>query len=192
MSPQPVPEAGPTVQSDEDLRLKMTAMVAMLQAQAARARPDASLTASLKELSQMLDRPRFDAEVWLVHRQPNGTEDVQRQAGRFASRASFAFAPVTINTTRGAVSVDVTTVLQMSPETTAPPLSVRISRRIRGAGSPPVDNAGGSDRLLAIPKPGDVLSFELPPLVGPMKDLLAGHAFSLRLHIAPHPQTPIR
>jgi len=176
---------GPTVQSDDDLRLQMAALTELLKAQAARGNVDTGSTSAIEEMRRLLARPRFDAEVWLVHLLPNGREEVQRQATRFASRASIAFAPVSVSTAQGTVGVEVTAVLKMSPDPIARPLSVGISRRIHGAGSPPLDNSGGSDRLLTLPRPDEVVSFELPPLVGSMRDLLAGHAFSLRLRIAP-------
>lgn len=191
-APQPVPQAGPTVQSDDDLLLKMTALTQLLRAQALRGNVDAGRTGALEELRQTLARPKVDAEVWLVHRLPNGTEDVQRQAARFASRATIAFAPVSIATARGTVSVDVTAVLQLSSGTAAPPLSVGITRHIRGAGSPTLDSSGGSDRVMALPKSDQVLSFELPPFVGSMRDLLAGHTFSLRLRIGPAAPAAVR
>jgi hypothetical protein len=180
---------GPTVQSDDDLRTKLTALLLVLRAQAQRTNGDASVVAGLDELSQIVSRPRFDAEVWLVHRLPNGTEEVQRQAARFASRSEIAFAPVAIATARGTVNIDVAAVLQVS---TAPsqPLSVRISRRIKRDGPPPVDNAGGSNRLMDLPKPDEVLSFELPALVGPSTYLLDGHSFSIRLRMGPQSAQP--
>jgi len=196
--PATVAGATPTVQSDEDLRLQMMAMLRLLHARVERTRSsppvapargdaaavDASLAREVDALSGLLTRPRYDAEVWLVHRLPDGTEDVQRQAVRFASRASITYSPISIVTPHGTVRVDVTAVLQLQPGD-APRVDVRISRRIRSDGPPPLDNLGGSVQGIDVAKPGDVVSFEMPTLVGSASDLLAGHAFSLRVRVVP-------
>ena len=49
--------------------------------------------------------------------------------------------------------------------------------------TPFVDTRGATDMSLEMPKPGDVLSFELPPLQKATEDLLKGHTFSIRVRI---------
>ena len=49
--------------------------------------------------------------------------------------------------------------------------------------TPFVDTRGATDMSIEIPKPGDVLSFELPPLQKATEDLLKGHTFSIRVRI---------
>lgn len=55
----------------------------------------------------------YDAELWLVHRRPDGTETVQQQNLRFSGNAFEAkFPPVIVQSPRVAISVDVTAKLQ--------------------------------------------------------------------------------
>jgi hypothetical protein len=159
----------------------------------------------------------YDAELWLVHRRPDGTETVQQQTVRFSGAPrDYAFPPIAVTTSRGAVSIDVTGGLQVivgdpPPPTTstfsrgaggatytllairrdpnAPPppqrVMLTITRRARAAGSPTLDVGGGSQVLIDLPKPEDVLSFEFPQLQKSAEDLLRGHTFSLRVRVTP-------
>jgi hypothetical protein len=55
----------------------------------------------------------YDAELWLVHRKPDGTESVQEQTVRFSgSSGNFRFPPVQVNTSKGVVTLDITGRLQ--------------------------------------------------------------------------------
>jgi hypothetical protein len=159
----------------------------------------------------------YDAELWLVHRRPDGTETVQQQTLRFSGAPrDYAFPPIAVTTSRGAVTIDVTGRLQVivgdpPPPTTstfsrgaggttytllairrdpnAPPppqrVMLTITRRARAAGSPTLDVGGGSQVLIDLPKPEDVLSFEFPQLQKSAEDLLRGHTFSLRVRVTP-------
>lgn len=54
-------------------------------------------------------RGAYDAEIWLVHRKPDGTEAVQQQTVRFSSAArEFAFPPIQIAGADGALTLDIT------------------------------------------------------------------------------------
>jgi len=60
--------------------------------------------------------------------------------------------------------------------------TLSIARHARRT-TPFVDTRGATDMSLEMPKPGDVLSFELPPLQKATEDLLKGHTFSIRVRI---------
>jgi hypothetical protein len=75
-----------------------------------------------------------------------------------------------------------------APETTAAPdtskIQLSISRRARSTAAA-LDTSGGSSMAIDLPKPEEVLSFELPALPKATEDLLAGHKFSIRLRVTP-------
>lgn len=55
----------------------------------------------------------YDAELWLVHRRPDGTETVQQQNARFSGGAFEAkFPPVSVQSSGGPITIDVTAKLQ--------------------------------------------------------------------------------
>ena len=187
----------------------------------------------------------YDAEIWLVHKKPDGTETVQQQTIRFgAMPAPFTFPPEEVAGSGGAITVDIAGAVQLnvpgarfynwstgygrglqsgfffrsdqtarggrgaaagqsagtgqggargqaasgaqaatSPETPATArFMLSIARHARRA-TPFVDTRGATDMALEMPKPGDVLSFELPPLQKATEDLLKGHTFSIRVRI---------
>jgi hypothetical protein len=130
--------------------------------------------------------PLFDAEIWLVHHLPGGSEDPRRQTVSFGARGTdFTFPVVRVETPRGEVTVEVTGRLQSNlPAERDRRLLVIIARRTRTAGPPPLDNSGGTSKSIALPAPTEVVSFELPP-VREATDVLAGHRFSLRLRVTP-------
>jgi hypothetical protein len=143
----------------------------------------------------------YDAELWLVHRKPDGTETVQQQTVHFGggrgTNGAFAFPPIQVPTAKGPITIDITGSLQSSVgsgdrqtltvvtppaanETTAQHLTISIDRRARAAG---LDITGGSHMVIDVPKPTDVTSFEFPALQKSTEDLLKGHQFSLRLQV---------
>ena len=176
----------------------------------------------------------YDAEIWLVHKKPDGTEVVQQQTVRFgAGPKPFVFPPEEVPGGGGAITVDISGSLQLngpgfqvlqlqpramaggesrpgnsparisrargsarprwpadtagqaaaSPETPATlRFMLSIARHARRT-TPFVDTRGATDMSLEMPKPGDVLSFELPPLQKATEDLLKGHTFSIRVRI---------
>ena len=173
----------------------------------------------------------YDAEIWLVHKKPDGTEVVQQQTVRFgAFPKPFVFPPEEVPGGGGAITVDIAGSLQLngpgyrffnftnfaqgyggrgaatgqfaradpptppspparagqaaaSAETpTTPRFMLSIARHARRT-TPFVDTRGATDMSLEMPKPGDVLSFELPPLQKATEDLLKGHTFSIRVRI---------
>ena len=181
----------------------------------------------------------YDAEIWLVHKGPDGREAVQQQTLRFSGTArEFSFPPIDVSGRGGPITIDITGRLQSISGRAAlrvqqsgvglresrlandpafeamrarqaqlaqqgqgrgrgsaagvdygdpnqPPMfAVSISRRARRA-SPFIDTRGATDVSIEIPKPSDVLSFELPPLQRETEDLLKGHTFSIRLRVTP-------
>lgn len=166
---------------------------------------------SVKSLRVM--RPAmYDAELWLVHRGPNGTETVQQQTVRFdGSGATYAFPPIQVSTARGTITLDITGKLQAfvgdppdpnRPDTRlvllraalsssglgselAQRIMLSISRRARATGAPLLDITGGSSMAMDMPSATDVLSFEFPALQKATEDLLKGHQFSLRMRLTP-------
>jgi hypothetical protein len=154
----------------------------------------------------------YDAELWLVHRRPDGAEHVQLQNVRFAGTSlDYKFPPVQVTTSRGTITIDVTGRLQaivgtevIDRETARlyvvelkerpaqqrsadqqQRIMLSINRRARMTGPPLLDINGGSGMLIEVPSPDDVLSFEFPPLQKAAEDLLRGHTFSLRVRLAP-------
>ncbi len=59
---------------------------------------------------------RYTSELWLVHKQPNGEEQVQQLSIQFGrAGADYSFPPVQVNTSKGVVMVDITGRLEMNP-----------------------------------------------------------------------------
>lgn len=156
----------------------------------------------------------YDAELWLVHRHPDGTETTQQQTVRFTGTdQAFTFPNVAVPTAKGDISLDISGTLRavagddpnvQSPfgpnfstgfhsfdfktwvtGDTAIRLAVSIARRARAGGTPPLDTRGGSYFLMDVPAPADVVSFEFPSLQKATEDLLKGHSFSLRIKVTP-------
>jgi hypothetical protein len=169
---------------------------------------------------QLVGQGSYDAEIWLVHKKPDGTEVVQQQTVRFgANPKPFVFPPEEVAGGGGPITVDIRGSLQLngpgwryynfatgnrgamtgqfartdqtvaanksaaSPET---PATVRfmlsIARHAKRT-TPFIDTRGATDVSVEMPKPGDVLSFELPPLQKATEDLLKGHTFSIRVRL---------
>jgi hypothetical protein len=127
----------------------------------------------------------YEAEIWLVHKQPGGTESVQQMSGGFAGMPwKFSFPQVQVAGSAGPVLVDITGSLQLLNGPDSPLLVVSIARRARRA-KPFLDTTGTTDVSMEVPKPDDVLSFELPPLQKSVEDLVKGHTFSIRLRMKP-------
>ena len=129
----------------------------------------------------------FDAELWLVRTGPDSrTLEIKQIALRVhSSGARFAFPAMIVTTARGPVTVEVTGELRgyVAPGETAQ-LVVVIDRHVIRELAPRTMHSGTGKRI-EMPAPGDIVSFEMPTLsVGPEQDL-AGHQFSLRIHVTP-------
>jgi hypothetical protein len=129
---------------------------------------------------------QFGAEVWLVHKLPSGTEDVQRltlEFGRISTR--FSFPPVEVTKDGQKATVDVGGVLRIATVGSEDKLTVSLGRTIKRK----ISSSGGSFTQCDIPGGNDVLSFELPVMTSRSDPSLAshfeGHAFSVRLRVTP-------
>jgi hypothetical protein len=106
----------------------------------------------------------FDAELWLMHTTPAGTERVQHQKVRMAAgRAAFSFAPSAIEGAKGDANVEFTgSLIRYRTPGGEDLLLVSMSRAITGGDVP----AGGYTRqtstLTPLPGPADVFAFEMP------------------------------
>lgn len=133
----------------------------------------------------------YDVNLWLVHSAPDKSDEVLHQTLRSAPRrAAFAFAPVTIDTPRGAVIVQVTGSVTVVDAASGQKLIFDTDRRVTfpQADQSPRDNAagarGGSISARPMPGPDDVLSFEMPPILMNGRPTVPDK-FSVRVQITP-------
>jgi len=133
---------------------------------------------------------------------------VQQQTlhfGGLGANGTFTFPSIQVQTSKGAITVDITGKIQaftgdqvpendrlrpmlmtsLDASSAAPHLSVSIDRRARATGPPLLDITGGSRMVIDVPSTSDVLSFEFPALQKSAEDLLKGHQFSLRVRVTP-------
>jgi hypothetical protein len=153
---------------------------------------DAAIADQRSLAAAMLDSARanlnapFEAELWLVHTWPAGSESLKQTIGVGPGGWSFSFAPMRTLTARGVAMVSVSGVLRLELTNGKPSgVLVELNRHVQSNAPPAVDTFGGSAKRIAMPSPTDVTAFELPPLQQPALDLLAGHQFSLRLQLTP-------
>lgn len=132
-----------------------------------------------------------DVNLWLVHSAPGRPDEVLHQALLATNRgADFAFSPVTVNTTNGAVVVQVTGSFAITSGDSDDQLVFVTNRRVTSARSDlPVrdtvpDSHGGSRTTTPLPGPDDVLAFEMPPLRVKGQAALPDQ-FSVRVRITP-------
>ena len=125
-----------------------------------------------------LPNASFLAELWLIHKLPDGAEESQRYATNLGEQgAPFGFPPVSVRTDSGAVAVEVSGRIT--------PVLIRDSAGIQlSIGRSVGRSMGGSFTSLPLPAPGEVLSFELPS-PSRSQDPLGDHRFSLRLRLTP-------
>jgi hypothetical protein len=147
--------------------------------------------------------PPLDAELWLVHRLPDGTEEVQQLKQRVGEE--FTFKPIVVPMTGANATVDVTgAVYQKYVNGIADGLSILIRRRVKTDGANAFELDGSSTSSIPTPSAGDVVSFPLPDptsgrissrgdisstagtrLQGNFSVGLAGHGFEIRLRVSP-------
>ena len=129
--------------------------------------------------------PIYAGELWFVHTRPDGTESVQQRLVTVGGDgAAFTFTPVTIDTSSGAVVVELTgrvRVTAASPDT--PALDVWINRLVQTNGGSSGEGFGGAHKTIPLREASEVVSFELPPLSGNARGLLRGHQFALRVRV---------
>ena len=101
------------------------------------------------------------ADLWLVHRRPDGTEQTELQSIQVGEK--FAFKPVTVVTTRGPVVIDVSGTLLQRLENNVPDgYGFNINRRIRSEGQPPLEVNGGSLVHVRPTASGEVVAIPIP------------------------------
>jgi len=125
----------------------------------------------------------YDAELWLVHTPPGGTEETQHLTVHFGSDGEAAAFPlVTVSTPSGPATVDVAVSLRvMADEKGATVLRVIIVRRVDAGASA---STGATTKVIPVPVASDTVSFELPDARGAQVNALDDHRFSVRLKIA--------
>jgi hypothetical protein len=105
----------------------------------------------------------LDVDLWLVHTTPGGSQHAEHQTVRLTSAGGmFTFAPVKLDTTRGEVGVELSGSFQRYTATTGGEfLLISMSRVITGGNAPPAGVSGTTSSLIAVPRPDEVLSFEM-------------------------------
>jgi hypothetical protein len=126
---------------------------------------------------------QVDAQLWLVHARPDGTEESQMltmTAGQ--GSANYRFAPVNVTTPKGSTSVRVEGFLR-APRSAAMGggLLVMIDRRVTAPGGD--ERRGTTVKRVEMPAAWEVVAFEMPALSLDDKDVLPGHRFSLRVRL---------
>jgi hypothetical protein len=134
------------------------------------------------------DPDLLNVELWLVHSVPGAEEQTVYQTLRSSREgAVFAFAPRSIATPEGAITVQVTGSFSTRDSPGGTRLIFATERRVsfgpvRGASS---DEQGTSRLTQPMPGPDDVLSFELPPLTAASGRPAVPDQFAVRVRIRP-------
>jgi hypothetical protein len=136
-----------------------------------------------------------DAELWLVHRKPDGSEVAQQRTVRTVpgtGEYTFDAVPVSMPDRNYIVTVTGSVQAQRLPDGTEK-LFVGIIRRITTSGDGSYASNGGSGRTVAMPRAGEVISFEMPDtgakaMGGQLPSERAlnpipGHEFSVRVRV---------
>ena len=121
--------------------------------------------------AESTDSRKFDVDLWLVRNAPGRQEEAVHQAlNGVSGSAQFAFAPVSIETSRGVVTLQVTGLFRVTTdESGAQQLVFTTTRRVRfapaaGARDTSPSTTGTNTTTRLMPGPDDVLSFEMPPV----------------------------
>jgi hypothetical protein len=124
----------------------------------------------------------YDAELWLMHTPPGGTEETQHLAMHFGGDGdAVAFPSVPVSSATGATTVDVAVALRvMADEKGASVLRVIIVRRVGGSSGA---STGATTKVIPLPAASDTVSFELPDARGYSIDALTDHRFSVRVRL---------
>jgi hypothetical protein len=106
----------------------------------------------------------LDADLWLVHTMPTGTQQALHQGVKLpADGSAFSFVPVGLSTPQGALNVEITgSFRRFRSPNGAEYLLVSMARVISGSGVPAGGVTGGSATIIPMPNPTEVVSFEIP------------------------------
>jgi hypothetical protein len=134
---------------------------------------------------------QFDVDLWLVRESPGRHDQTLYQAlTGVRSSAQFAFAPVTIETARATVNLQVTGLLQIKTDEAGGRQLVFVTMRnakfssTAGTSRDPIPSVqGASTTTSPLPGPADVLSFEMPPLRLPNGGPAIPDQFSIRVRV---------
>ena len=132
----------------------------------------------------------YDAELWLVHTPPSGTEEAQHLTLHFGPDGeAAAFPGLTISTPSGAWTVNVAVNLQaMTDRSGATVLRVTIARQVVGPGT----TMGGTSKIIPLPASSETVSFEMPDLRGSTIQALDDYRFAVRLKVTPGKDDVVR
>jgi hypothetical protein len=105
----------------------------------------------------------LDADLWLVHKLPHGTEQAQHQRVRLAAQGgAFGFAPVSVTTARGDTLVEIVGSIRRYREPGGREyLFVSIARQLTGSPMPAGGVSGGTGAMIPL-DPSEVISLEIP------------------------------
>ncbi|MEO8484479.1 MAG: hypothetical protein ABI634_19900, partial [Acidobacteriota bacterium] len=134
------------------------------------------------------------AELWLVHTAAGRPDEVLMATTMATpSVGEFSFAPMTIQTPTGVITVSVTGTVELGRDMTGTPkLVFGASRRATFVpssrqprdGNSSVESGGVASTIVAVPGPEEVLSFEMPPLQAPGLPTVPD-MFAIRLRLSP-------
>ena len=118
----------------------------------------------------------YRAELWLVYTMPDGTRRTFTTSGHIdEGGGTCRFAPLSIPLASPTLAFIAANLRPMATADGKLVLRTVIARAVEGL------SQGASSRAVPMPKPGDVVSFELPQ--GPAA--LDGHRFELRVRLTP-------
>jgi hypothetical protein len=110
----------------------------------------------------------LNAELWLVHKRPSGSEEVLHQNVRFDEQGgTFSFSTVKIQTTRGEVGFEMAGSIQRYRMPAGGPngsefVVVDLTRVVTGGTAPPGGFRSATGPTVMVVDPNDVVSFEMP------------------------------
>jgi hypothetical protein len=139
----------------------------------------AASAGSVRTLLRSIPAASYDVEVWLVHTTAAGPQDTWHLSGHLDPLGQvIEFPPVAADTTLGIATVSVAAMLR--PMITADGLTVLRATiaRVLSIGQ----GFGVSDKVIPMPGPADVVSFEMPSHAGSSDPIVQ---FSLRVRITP-------
>jgi hypothetical protein len=115
---------------------------------------------------------------------PGEREEVQHQVVRFpATGSGFVFPAMSINTSRGPVSVIVMGAMSAKVDNGTPSTLIVTVNRLVTNGENAANSSGSSTKEIPWPATGEVISFELPPATRSGQDPLAREKLSIRLRM---------
>jgi len=108
------------------------------------------------------------ADLWLLHSAPRDRLSTSHQSTRLdRNGGAFTFPGLTVATARGDVSVEIAgSIARYRTASGEEYLLVSLRRVITGAGAPAQGFSGSTSSLIALPRPEDVVSFEMPAVAG--------------------------